>query len=146
MYTKFKKHPHFGNLEMVAPLFTNLIHEVFNAPINEVVKDQVKKHTTPAANIVEYANKYEITLAVPGFKKEDINISLEKNKLNISAEAKQDETKYKHREFGFSDIKRSFNLSDNINKEGIKASTTNGLLVITLNKAETAKPTVIDVQ
>ena len=37
--------------------FPNLFHEVMNAPIQDVIKDQGEKYATPAANIVEYAEQ-----------------------------------------------------------------------------------------
>ena len=44
------------------------------------------KHTVPAVNVKEHEAGFVIELAVPGMKKEDLNIELENNKLSISNE------------------------------------------------------------
>jgi HSP20 family protein len=147
MHTKFKNYAQLE--EIVAPfvpLFSNLFHEAFHAPINEVVKDEKKKTSTPPANILEKDGGYDILLSVPGFKKEDVSIKLEKNTLVITAEAKtQEGLTFKHKEFGFTGIKRSFNLSENIDQTSIAATVVNGILTISLKKKEEVQPKNIQV-
>lgn len=146
MHTKFKTHPKFYHTAgAFAPVIDNLIHEVFNTPVNEVVNEKGLKKTTPAANIIEFENKYEIKLAVPGFKKEKISISIEKNNLVISGDNESEEVKYKHREFNNIGFKRSFNLSDLIDKSSVTASYNNGILTVSLQKVEQAKPKNIEI-
>ena len=99
----------------------------------------------PAVNIAENDNEYGIELRVPGFKKDDFNISIENNELLISAEVgeeKKGETeKYSRREFFKQSFSRTFSLPENaINEEGIKANYVDGVLKIALPKREEAKP------
>ncbi|MEL6988863.1 MAG: Hsp20/alpha crystallin family protein, partial [Bacteroidota bacterium] len=73
---------------------------------------------------------------------EDLSIKLHKNKLVISTiekEASSSEVKYKLKEFDFEGFKRSFFISDKVEKKGIKASMKDGLLKVWLPKKEEAK-------
>lgn len=91
-------------------------------------------------DIYEKDNKYNIELDVPGFKKEDIEISLDNGYLKISAEKSFDEEdsdkKYIHRErHSYQKCDREFYVG-NINEEDIKAEFKNGTLNISVPKEE----------
>jgi HSP20 family protein len=75
---------------------------------------------------------------MPGIKKENISINLEKEVLTIVAENKKEqEEKYSFREFG-SNYKRSFTLPEDVNSDGINASYADGVLKVILPKVEKA--------
>ena len=99
-------------------------------------------NSAPSVNIVEHDAHYTMQLAAPGLQKSDFNINIENDYLVISAEKKteKEETgnqgKFTRREFNYSSFKRSFQLDENINREGIAASYENGVLSITLPKKE----------
>jgi len=97
----------------------------------------------PAANIVENKDHYEVSLAVPGMKKDDFNIDVESNMLTISAEKEEKKEekdgRYSRQEFNYTSFSRSFTLPDWVNKEKIDASYENGLLKVYLPKTEEAK-------
>jgi len=101
---------------------------------------------TPAANIVETADDYHVELNVPGRNKEDFNITVDKGLLTVSyekkEEAKSEDLKVIRREFSFQSFKRSFNLDENINAEGIQAKYENGLLKLLLPKLKEEKQPV----
>jgi len=91
-------------------------------------------------DIYEKDNKYNIELDVPGFDKNDIEISLDNGYLKISAEKKFDEDtsdkKYIHRErHMYQKCDREFYVG-NINEEDIKAEFKNGTLMISVPKEE----------
>jgi len=96
--------------------------------------------TLPAANVKESDTSYDIELAVPGMKKEDLKISLNKNQLTISSEQKAEkeekEQNYTRREYSFSSFKRSFALPDNVNIDGIDATFADGVLHLSVPKLE----------
>jgi len=98
--------------------------------------------SSPSVNIVENEANYTMQLAAPGLEKSDFTINIENDFLVISAEKKteKEETgnagKFTRREFNYSSFKRSFQLDDNINREGIAAAYENGVLSITLPKKE----------
>lgn len=101
--------------------------------------------TVPAVNIVEKQNHFEISLAVPGMKKDDFNIDVEGNLLTISAESeqKQEEKDERHtrQEFNYTSFSRAFTLPDGVMRDKIDASYENGLLRLMLPKTEEAKKT-----
>lgn len=91
-------------------------------------------------DIYEKDNKYNIELDVPGFKKDDIEISLDNGYLKISAEKSFDkedtDKKYIHRErHSYQKCDREFYVG-NINEEDIKAEFKNGTLNIVVPKQE----------
>ena len=74
---------------------------------------------------------------LPGFKKEDIKIDLENDRLTIKAERKSEhednKNGYVRRERHFGSFERSFDVSG-IDTSGIKANYTDGVLTLTLPK------------
>ena len=95
--------------------------------------------TAPAINVVESDKDYKVEVAAPGMKKEDFNIHLgDNNELVITMEQKnenkEEHKKYLRREFAYSKFQQSFVLPDDIEKEKISASVTDGILTIDLPK------------
>jgi len=100
---------------------------------------------TPAVNIVENNEAYHMELMAPGRNKEDFSIAVDKNLLTISyekkEEVKKEDVKTVRREFSFQSFKRSFNLDEKINADGIQARYENGILKVFLpKKAEVTQP------
>ena len=97
--------------------------------------------TTPAINVTENEQNYEIEVAAPGMCKEDFNISLTKDgDIVIAMEKKSDnkeeekDKKYLRREFSYSKYEQCLTLPDNADKENISASMSNGILDIKIPK------------
>ena len=95
------------------------------------------------ADIKEKDNEYVIDVEIPGVKKEDIKLDLsDDDVLTVSVEkkeeAKDEGTDYIRREIRYGAYSRSFYVPG-IKEEGITAKYDNGLLTITLPKAEEAK-------
>jgi HSP20 family protein len=61
-------------------------------------------------------------------------------KKQSSLDEKAENSKYLRKEFGFSSFSRSFNLSDTVNTNEIKATYDQGILLISIPKKEEAKP------
>lgn len=95
----------------------------------------------PAANIAESDQEYTIDLAVPGFKKEDFKVKVEKDMLTISAETKSETSEkkkeYTRKEYNYSSFSRSFRLPDNVKDDAISARYENGILKLNLPKSAT---------
>ena len=127
--------------------FGSIFHEVVNAPVKDVIKEEKKKYTYPAANVVEFEDKFVLDLTVPGFKKKEINITIDKNELIISSDKEvSDEVKYTRKEFEYGTFNRKFRLPDDVNTDKISAKFTNGILTITIPKMEEVKPTKIEIK
>jgi HSP20 family protein len=99
--------------------------------------------TIPAVNILEKQDHYEISLAVPGMKKDDFSIDVEGNMLTISAETEQQkqekDDRHTRREFNYTSFSRTFTLPEGVRKEKIDATYENGLLKLVLPKTEEAR-------
>ncbi|MCS7074036.1 MAG: Hsp20/alpha crystallin family protein [Bacteroidia bacterium] len=92
----------------------------------------------PAVDILETPEQFELHVSAPGFEKSDLNLSIEQNRLTISGERKLTEKEegktWKRIESHYGAFSRSFTLTDNINKDQIKASYQNGILTVVLPK------------
>jgi HSP20 family protein len=88
----------------------------------------------PAVNVIENKDVYEMQLAIPGYTKDEVKLSIENNTLTISAEYEQKEesTPYSRREFVKTSFERSFTLPRSIDQEKVEASFENGILNIKL--------------
>lgn len=99
--------------------------------------------TTPAVNIAENKNHFEVTVAAPGLKKNDFNIDIEGNMLTISCEKEEKDERYTRKEYNYTSFSRSFTLPDEVIKDKIEAAYVDGVLHITLPKTEQAKKTAL---
>jgi HSP20 family protein len=104
----------------------------------------------PAVDVAEEDNEYVVKIELPGVNKDDVKITLESNILTIRGEKKAEkETKEKnyHRmERSYGSFQRSFTLPTSVKNDKIDAEYNNGILSITLPKAEEAKPKQIEVK
>lgn len=102
-----------------------------------------KSLTTPAVNIIENKNHYEVSVAAPGLKKDDFNIDLEENMLMISCEKEENkeekDERFTRKEYNYTSFRRSFTLPDEVIKDKIEAVYQDGVLKITLPKTEESK-------
>lgn len=109
--------------------------------------------TMPSVNVKETETNYEIEMAVPGLKKEDFKINIDRNILTISSESQteneeRDEKKnYTRREFNYQSFTRSFTMpSDIVDVEHIEAKYENGILKLAVPKRENAKKEVKSIE
>lgn len=97
----------------------------------------------PAVNIREDEKHFALDLAIPGMKKEDLNIDINEDVLTISSESKNETTEesdgYKKKEFNYSSFCRSFYIPENVNREKIDAAYKDGILTVSLPKLEEEK-------
>ena len=87
---------------------------------------------------------------LPGYRKEDVDLTLENQTLTITAERKGEEQKKQSgdwllHERRYSRFMRSFTLPPTVDEQTVNAKLTDGVLTITLNKREETKPRKISV-
>ncbi|MDD5087665.1 MAG: Hsp20/alpha crystallin family protein [bacterium] len=104
----------------------------------------------PNVDIVENTEGFEIHAELPGVKLEDVNITLDNNVLTLSGEKKQevreeDKGSYCRIERSYGRFERSFSLPNTVKAESVKASFEDGVLRISLPKAEQAKSRTIEI-
>jgi HSP20 family protein len=106
-------------------------------------------YLSPACDIKESDNDYVIYFDIPGVEKSDIDISVEKDVLTLTAECGKiagDGYNRLHYEMDYSGYRRSFVLGNTIDPDKIEAVHENGTLVLTLPKREEKKRKEITIQ
>jgi len=105
---------------------------------------------TPAIDVFEDESGFLIKIEAPEVKREDINVSLDKNVLTVSGERRlENEEKrdsYHRIERSYGKFFRSFTLSPNANLEAVSAEFKDGILRLSIPKKEETKPKQIQVQ
>ena len=103
----------------------------------------------PIADIVETQTGVVVQIEMPGVPSEDVEISVERRVLTVRGRARltaPEGYRLAYAEYGEGDYERSFTLSQDIDEARIAAEMRNGVLTLTLPRAETAKPRKIDVK
>jgi HSP20 family protein len=100
---------------------------------------------TPRLDVTEKEDAYVVAAELPGVKKEDIQVTVEDGVLTIGAETKSEhEEKEGNRvirsERHYGRYERSLRLGHDITAKDVKAAYKDGILTLTLPKAEQAKP------
>ncbi len=135
-----KSNPVFASRQL-----SSLLDDVFNSNFGNVSFNSHWPATVPSVNITENDDAFLLELAAPGLTKDDFNITLNNDQLEISvsqenkAEQKEEGQWYR-KEFNFTSFKRSFHVNNTIDTESIIAEYLNGILTLTLPKKEEAKP------
>lgn len=103
----------------------------------------------PAVDLRENENEFTLVAELPGVQKEDVRISLTDNVLSIRGEKKAEQEvkneNWHQVERSYGKFERHFHLTSPVNAGGIKARYADGILTVTLPKAEEAKPREIKI-
>lgn len=114
------------------------------AEANESATPERTRATTvfaPRADVLETADSIVVVADMPGVTDKEVSITLERNILTIQAnQPKVEREGYRlaYGEFEEGDYERSFTLSEGVDRDGIKATVSNGVLELTLPKAKEA--------
>lgn len=104
-------------------------------------KDEIS--LTPAIEVSETDNEIIVKAAVPGVDKKDLNISILNNNLIIKGEVKREKEEkkknYYKQEIAYGSFSRTIPLPAEVKVDEIKANMKNGVVTITVPKAEKAK-------
>jgi len=104
----------------------------------------------PALNVAEYENQSVVLAELPGVSKDQVKISLDDGVLTISGERKMPEvpenSRWIRNETLSGQFSRSIRLPHQVKTEEINAELKNGLLRVTLPKAEEARPREISIK
>lgn len=130
---------------------TNTLFRNFDSVLNRFFDDGFDTgSSTPAVDVHEDENQFTLEAEMPGMTDKDVDINVENNMLTISSkkeEEKEEEKKgYVLKERRRSSFSRSFMLPKNVDAGKIEASMKNGVLNLTIPKAEEAKPKKIEIK
>jgi HSP20 family protein len=126
------------------------INNLFESTFSNGSGSDVFNTWAPALDVYEDKDNLIVRAEVPGMKKEQIEISLHDNVLTVSGE-RRNEKKYEgsqtsREERFFGGFTRSVALEKQVDANRVKAAYKDGVLTITLPKAEEAKPRQIEIQ
>jgi HSP20 family protein len=146
---------------MVPAKYTGGIGSIFADPIRDFeqrwnrlmsrMSDGGELAEMPASypvDIDEDDNHIYVEAELPGFKAEEIDVSMESGMLTIKAERRAEEkSRTKHlSERRYTRVQRSFSLPNSVDEESVDAKLEEGVLHITLNKRPESKRRKIEVQ
>jgi HSP20 family protein len=102
----------------------------------------------PTTDIYETEQALTVVMEMPGVDKANIEINVEDGVLTV--EGRIESGKYKdlapvYTEYNIGNFRRSFSLSNSVDQDKIRADMKDGVLTLTLPKAEQAKPRKIAV-
>ena len=103
----------------------------------------------PVADIVERQDGVVVQIEMPGVPSDDVEISVERRVLTVRGRGRvtaPEGYRLVYAEYGEGDYERSFTLSGDIDEGNIAAEMKNGVLTLTLPRAEAAKPRKIEVK
>lgn len=119
--------------------FTNddFFDDFFNAP----ARRSYMPTASMKCDVKELDQSYQIDMQLPGYDKDDIEVSVDKGYLTVSASHKEnkedkEDGKYIRKECFTGNCQRSFYVGDAVKGEDIGAAFTNGILSLTVPKAE----------
>lgn len=127
--------------------------DLFDAFFEDFARPAIKPAKQAAAldvmktDVKESENGYELSMELPGYKKEDISAELKEGTLIISAvkssetEEKDKNDKFIRKERYYGNLSRSFYVGENVEETDIKAKFEDGVLTLVVPKKE-AKPAV----
>lgn len=131
-------------------LFRNRMNSVFNEFDRAYTSGPgwTFEDNYPRTNLCDTGDNLELTAEIPGVAKDDLQVKIQGNYLEISGTRKSDipEGFQVHRtERGVATFSRSFTLPCDVNTAQVEATLKDGILRMTLPKAETAKPRQINI-
>ena len=110
-------------------------------------RSQAEQFITPPASVREIGDGYTLEIEMPGVKKDGLEISVENNELTIIGRRSLPvvEGTLIHRESRAENFRRMFEIDPSIDANKISARIDQGLVTLTLPKAEHVKPRKITV-
>lgn len=123
----------------------SLFDEIFDDLIKINSNDIEFKN--PIHDIIINDTEYIVELHLPGISKENINLDVDTNELIITAERKLPENiKYYRKQSYFGKYKRNFTLPDDVDKDKINATFSDGILIVKIPKNDLSKSNKTKIQ
>jgi len=132
------------------PAFGDL-HRELNRLFENMAEDSGSKRTawTPRADVVEYEDRFEILLDLPGIPRKELTIAFEGETLEVSgersSEGKPEGCAYYRCERATGPFSREFRFPSLVSASGISATLQQGVLKVSVPKAEEAKARTIEI-
>jgi len=108
-----------------------------------------RRTVVPRYNVEETADAFVITAYVPGVNRSDVETNLDNETLTVFARrtwTPPSEWTTLYREIPVADYRLALELDHRVNREAVRAELTQGVLTLTLPKAESVKPRRIEIK
>ncbi len=129
--------------------FADRFNRAFGAPARDREEEMSLGAWMPPVDISEDQDRIRLTAELPGVREDQVSIQMEGGVLTLRGERKFEEEKQGrnfHRvERSYGQFVRSFTLPNNVDREKIRASFSDGLLEIEMPKTEEARPRQIKI-
>ena len=126
----------------------HLFDDAFTRPFQ--LNGNGNRWSTPAVDMYLTDDEVVVKAAIPGVKTDDVQINVSGEVLTIKGEVKEkeevNEKSYRLREQRWGMFERSIGLPTSVNSDKAKAEFENGVLTITLPKAESVRPKSITIK
>jgi HSP20 family protein len=145
MMNNINRYDPFTELARAEPLLTRFdpfldMDDMFNRfMMRPLLRGGMEMEPQIKMDIKEADGKYQVKAEIPGVNKEDIHVSVDGNRISISAEVKQQKEEKEgervirsERSYGMAS--RSFSLADEVDQSKVQAKYTDGVLELTLPK------------
>lgn len=110
--------------------FDDFLADFFDVPAKRASGTKTPKH-----DVIENDKEFIVEMVLAGVSKEDIKIDVEKDVLTIKAERKEvKDLNYNRKETYFGKYERMFVLPEDVDKDNIDASLTDGILKVIVPK------------
>jgi len=140
-----KQNP-WESFDLLSDLQTDL-NRVFN---RSLTRTDWGKSFNPIVEVREETGHYTVHADLPGLQKEDFSISVEKNRLTLKGERKEEKENkdkgYHYSERSYGAFSRVMDFATDLQSDQVKASYKNGVLEIVLPKSDLAKPKQVQVE
>lgn len=141
-----------SNLRLLEPSFSDSFESALRRFFAPVTLDADTPMLQMRIDVREKDNAYEVKADIPGVKKEDINVRIDGNVVQIDAEVKReketkgDSDRVLRGERYYGTVSRSFSLANDVDDGKAQASYADGVLTLALPKKATASSRKISVQ
>jgi HSP20 family protein len=141
-----------SKLRVIDPTFGDTVESAFRRLLSPVNFDMDAPELQMRMDVSEKDNNYEIKADLPGVKKEDINIRIDGNVVQIDAEMKRDketrgpDNRVLRSERYRGSVSRSFSLAQEVDESKVKANYADGVLTLELPKKASAAAKKIAIQ
>jgi len=138
----------FRELSAMRGTMNRLWGDTYHWPFRFVTVSGGAAH--PAIDISETDDQVMVKAVMPGVKPEDLDINISGNTLTIKGETKEEHEdqngKYYHKECYYGDFARSITIPTDLKADKAEANLENGVLTLSIPKAEELKPKTIKVK
>ena len=123
---------------------------VFQDSLSRLFSEPASRPWSPAVDIYETENELVLKADLPDVDAKNVGIQVENSTLTLKGERKFEQEKngkgFHRIERSYGAFVRAFSLPDTVDSEHIKADYKNGVLTVTIQKKEVAKPRTINVE